>query len=112
MFQNKLVEIIQKLYMVKDTCKNLCSSCTSEDLVINPNGECICQSYGVVNSEKYDEMPEFNIDLESINTKLNSSKSSDFIERFASKISLEAPYIKLQKIYLKNIHKLDIALTH
>ena len=84
MFQNKLVEIIQKLYMVKDTCKNLCSSCTSEDLVINPNGECICQSYGVVNSEKYDEMPEFNIDLESINTKLNSSKSSDFIERFAS----------------------------
>ena len=44
--------------------KNLCSSCTSEDLVINPNGECICQSCGVVNSEKYDEMPEFNNDLE------------------------------------------------
>lgn len=44
--------------------KNVCSSCTSEDLVINPNGECICQSCGVVNSEKYDEMPEFNNDLE------------------------------------------------
>ena len=47
-----------------ENSKNLCSSCTSEDLVINPNGECICQSCGVVNSEKYDEMPEFNNDLE------------------------------------------------
>ena len=48
----------------EENSKNLCSSCTSEDLVINPNGECICQSCGVVNSEKYDEMPEFNNDLE------------------------------------------------
>ena len=43
---------------------NKCSACQSEDLVINQNGECICQNCGVVNSELYDEMPEFNNDLE------------------------------------------------
>ena len=48
----------------EETSNNLCSCCQSDDLVINPNGECICQSCGVVNSEMYDEMPEFNNDLE------------------------------------------------
>ena len=48
----------------EETSNNLCTSCQSDDLVINPNGECICQSCGVVNSEMYDEMPEFNNDLE------------------------------------------------
>ena len=239
---------------------NKCSACQSEDLVINQNGECICQNCGVVNSEMYDEMPEFNndlegtsrygcpsnyfypksalgtkfktrgysrisnlqrqgqmpyrekslleiltkiqkkcksygitqtiidsakilykkvsdckhtkgkragknrimrcinlrsmiaacvfyacklqgeprspkeiadiydleiknvnkgcrrflefIDLESLNTEFSSSKSSDFIERFASKLSLEEQYIKIAKDISTNIHKLDIASTH
>jgi transcription initiation factor TFIIIB Brf1 subunit/transcription initiation factor TFIIB len=244
----------------EEDTKNLCSSCSSEDLVINPNGECICQSCGVVNSEMYDEMPEFNndlegtsrygcpsnyfypksalgtkfrtkgysrisniqrqgqmpyrekslletltkiqkkcknygitqaivdnskilykkvsdckhtkgkragknrimrcinlrsmiaacvfyacklqgeprspkeiadiweleikhvnkgcrrflefIDLESLNTEFTSSKSSDFIERFAGKLNLEKQYIKIAQDISKNIHKLDIASTH
>jgi transcription initiation factor TFIIB len=239
---------------------NKCSACQSEDLVINQNGECICENCGVVNSELYDEMPEFNndlegtsrygcpsnyfypksalgtkfktrgysrisnlqrqgqmpyrekslleiltkiqkkcktygitqtiidsakilykkvsdckhtkgkragknrimrcinlrsmiaacvfyacklqgeprspkeiadiydleiknvnkgcrrflefIDLESLNTEFSSSKSSDFIERFASKLSLEEQYIKIAKDISTNIHKLDIASTH
>ena len=245
---------------VEEKDVNKCSSCQSEDLVINQNGECICQSCGVVNSELYDEMPEFNndlegtsrygcpsnyfypksalgtkfrtrgysrisnlqrqgqmpyrekslleiltkiqkkcktygitqtiidsakilykkvsdckhtkgkragknrimrcinlrsmiaacvfyacklqgeprspkeiadiydleiknvnkgcrrflefIDLESLNTEFSSSKSSDFIERFASKLSLEAQYIKIAKDISTNIHKLDVASTH
>ena len=49
---------------VEEKDVNKCSACQSEDLVINQNGECICESCGVVNSELYDEMPEFNNDLE------------------------------------------------
>ena len=240
--------------------QNTCSSCQSENLVLNQNGECICEDCGVVNSEMYDEMPEFNndlqgtsrygcpsnyfypksalgtkfrtrgysrisnlqrqgqmpyrekslleiltkiqkkcktygitqtiidsakilykkvsdckhtkgkragknrimrcinlrsmiaacvfyacklqgeprspkeiadiydleiknvnkgcrrflefIDLDSLNTEFSSSKSSDFIERFASKLNLEAQYIKIAKDISTNIHKLDIASTH
>ena len=252
------VDLNQEEDEEKDSTK--CSSCQSEDLVINQNGECICQSCGVVNSELYDEMPEFNndlegtsrygcpsnyfypksalgtkfktrgysrisnlqrqgqmpyrekslleiltkiqkkcktygitqtiidsakilykkvsdckhtkgkragknrimrcinlrsmiaacvfyacklqgeprspkeiadiydleiknvnkgcrrflefIDLESLNTEFSSSKSSDFIERFASKLSLDDQYIKISKDISTNIHKLDIASTH
>jgi transcription initiation factor TFIIB len=240
--------------------QNTCSSCQSENLVLNQNGECICEDCGVVNSEMYDEMPEFNndlqgtsrygcpsnyfypksalgtkfrtrgysrisnlqrqgqmpyrekslleiltkiqkkcktygitqtiidsakilykkvsdckhtkgkragknrimrcinlrsmiaacvfyacklqgeprspkeiadiydleiknvnkgcrrflefIDLDSLNTEFSSSKSSDFIERFASKLNLEEQYIKIAKDISTNIHKLDIASTH
>jgi len=52
------------------------------------------------------------IDLESLNTEFSSSKSSDFIERFASKLSLDDQYIKIAKDISTNIHKLDIASTH
>merc|ERR1711916_219156 len=52
------------------------------------------------------------IDLESLNTEFSSSKSSDFIERFASKLTLESQYIKIAKDISTNIHKLDIATTH
>ena len=52
------------------------------------------------------------VDLESLNTEFSSSKSSDFIERFASKLSLEDQYIKIAKDISSNIHKLDIATTH
>ena len=52
------------------------------------------------------------IDLESLNTEFSSSKSSDFIERFASKLNLEEQYIKIAKDISTNIHKLDIATTH
>ena len=50
--------------------------------------------------------------MESLNTEFSSSKSSDFIERFASKLSLEEQYIKIAKDISTNIHKLDIASTH
>ena len=52
------------------------------------------------------------IDLEALNTEFNSSKSSDFIERFAEKLALEDQYIKIAKDISTNIHKLDIASTH
>ena len=52
------------------------------------------------------------IDLESLNTEFTSSKSSDFIERFAGKLNLEKQYIKIAIDISKNIHKLDIASTH
>ena len=52
------------------------------------------------------------IDLESLNTEFTSSKSSDFIERFADKLNLEKEYITISQDISKNIHKLDIASTH
>ena len=52
------------------------------------------------------------IDLDSLNTEFSSSKSSDFIERFAGKLNLEDQYIKIAKDISINIHKLDIASTH
>ena len=52
------------------------------------------------------------VDIDSLNTEFSSSKSSDFIERFASKLSLEEQYIKIAKDISTNIHKLDIATTH
>jgi transcription initiation factor TFIIIB Brf1 subunit/transcription initiation factor TFIIB len=45
------------------------------------------------------------IDLEALNTEFNSSKSSDFIERFAEKLALEDQYIKIAKDISTNIHK-------
>ena len=43
----------------KDECEdvNVCSSCQSENLVIDQNGQSTCKDCGVVNSETYDEMP-------------------------------------------------------
>ncbi len=52
------------------------------------------------------------IDIESLNTEFSSSKSSDFIERFAEKLTLDDQYIKIAKDISTNIHKLDIASTH
>lgn len=52
------------------------------------------------------------VDIDSLNTEFSSSKSSDFIERFASKLTLEDQYIKIAKDISTNIHKLDIATTH
>lgn len=52
------------------------------------------------------------IDLDELNTELNSSKSSDFIQRFASRLNLDNKYIKITKDISLNIHKLDIASTH
>ncbi len=52
------------------------------------------------------------IDLDTLNTEFSSSKSSDFIERFAEKLSLEEQYIQIAKDISTNIHKLDIASTH
>lgn len=52
------------------------------------------------------------IDIESLNTEFNSSRSFDFIDRFASKLNLTKEYIKIAKDISTNIHKLDIASTH
>ena len=52
------------------------------------------------------------IDIDTLNTEFSSSKSSDFIERFAEKLSLEDQYIQIAKDISTNIHKLDIASTH
>jgi transcription initiation factor TFIIB len=52
------------------------------------------------------------IDIESLNTEFNSSRSFDFIDRFASKLNLSPEYIQIAKDISKNIHKLDIASTH
>ena len=52
------------------------------------------------------------IDIESLNTEFNSSRSFDFIDRFAGKLNLEQKYITIAKDISTNIHKLDIASTH
>jgi transcription initiation factor TFIIIB Brf1 subunit/transcription initiation factor TFIIB len=52
------------------------------------------------------------IDVESLNTEFNSSRSFDFIDRFAGKLNLEQKYITIAKDISTNIHKLDIASTH
>ena len=52
------------------------------------------------------------IDIESLNTEFNSSRSFDFIDRFASKLNLQKEYIQIAKDISTNIHKLDIASTH
>merc|ERR1712146_358563 len=52
------------------------------------------------------------IDINTLNIEFNSSKSSDFIERFASKLNLDEQYIKIANDISSNIHKLDIASTH
>lgn len=52
------------------------------------------------------------IDINTLNIEFNSSKSSDFIERFASKLNLDDQYIKIANDISLNIHKLDIASTH
>ena len=52
------------------------------------------------------------VDVDSLQTEFTSSKSSDFIVRFAGKLNLEEQYIKIAKDISKNIHKLDIASTH
>ena len=52
------------------------------------------------------------IDINTLNIEFNSSKSSDFIERFASKLNLDDQYIKIANDISSNIHKLDIASTH
>lgn len=42
-----------------------CSSCESDKLVTNQNGELICKECGLVNQETYNEIGEFNSDMES-----------------------------------------------
>ena len=50
------------------------------------------------------------IDIE--HCKFKSSKSSDFIERFAGKLNIDENYIKIAKDVSENINKLDLASTH
>ena len=52
------------------------------------------------------------IDLSSIFFEIKSSQSSDFIERFAKKLSIDKQYINIAKDISTNIHRLDLASTH
>lgn len=52
------------------------------------------------------------IDLSSIFFEIKSSQSSDFIERFAKKLSIDKQYINIAKDISSNIHKLGLASTH
>jgi transcription initiation factor TFIIB len=52
------------------------------------------------------------IDLSSIFYEIKSSQSSDFIERFAKKLSIDKQYINIAKDISSNIHKLGLASTH
>jgi len=52
------------------------------------------------------------IDLSSIFFEIKSSQSSDFIERFAKKLSIDKQYINIAKDVSTNIHKLSLASTH
>jgi len=52
------------------------------------------------------------IDLSSIFFEIKSSQSSDFIERFAKKLSIDKQYINIAKDISTNIHKLGLASTH
>ena len=52
------------------------------------------------------------IDLSSIFFEIKSSQSSDFIERFAKKLSIDKQYINISKDISANIHKLGLASTH
>ena len=44
--------------------------------------------------------------------QFKSSQSTDFIERFAKKLSIDKQYIDIAKDVSNNIHKLDLASTH
>jgi len=52
------------------------------------------------------------IDLSTIFFEIKSSQSSDFIERFAKKLSIDKQYINIAKDISTNIHKLGLASTH
>lgn len=52
------------------------------------------------------------VNIEELMIQFKSSQSSDFIERFASKLNIEPKYIKIAKDISDNIHKLDLASTH
>ena len=55
-------------------------------------------------------------DIIDINTQfydnIKSSESSDFIERFSKKLSIDKEFIKIAKDVCNNTHKLELATTH
>jgi len=52
------------------------------------------------------------INLEELQHTFTSSKSTDFIKRFADKLDMEEKYIKYATEISNNINKLDLASTH
>jgi transcription initiation factor TFIIB len=52
------------------------------------------------------------IDANTLFYQINSSQSSDFIERFSNKLNIDKQYINIIKDVSNNIHKLDLTSTH
>ena len=52
------------------------------------------------------------INVEELFTQFTSSKSTDFIKRFAGKLEMNEQYIKIAIDISNNINKLDLASTH
>ncbi len=52
------------------------------------------------------------INLEELHHNFTSSKSTDFIKRFADKLEMDEKYIKYATEISNNINKLDLASTH
>ena len=52
------------------------------------------------------------INIEELLVNFTSSQSTDFIKRFANKLSIEEKYIKIAINISDNIHNLDLASTH
>jgi transcription initiation factor TFIIB len=52
------------------------------------------------------------INVEELFTQFTSSKSTDFIKRFAGKLEMSEQYIKIAIDISNNINKLDLASTH
>jgi transcription initiation factor TFIIB len=52
------------------------------------------------------------INIEELFNQFTSSKSTDFIKRFASKLDMNETYIKIAIDISNNINKLDLASTH
>ena len=52
------------------------------------------------------------IDSNTLFYQIKSSQSTDFIERFATKLNIDKKFINISKDVSNNIHKLDLASTH
>ena len=52
------------------------------------------------------------IDIQTMQSQVMCSQSSDFIERYSKKLNLDNKYLQIAKDISTNIYKLDLASTH
>jgi len=52
------------------------------------------------------------INIDELNNEFSSSKSTDYIKRFAYKLNMDEKYIEIASEISNNINKLDLASTH